>query len=82
MVDGQVRIDSDLDVRGQVCPFPWVHAKKALKKMKIGQVLRIVGDHGPALVNIPQYFTDEGQAVLKADAIGTVDWEILVRREA
>lgn len=70
-----------LDVRGEVCPFPWVHAKKALNKLDLGEVLRIVGDHGPALRNIPRNFTDEGQIVLSARDAGEVDWEILVRKE-
>ncbi len=76
-----VEPDKNLDVRGEVCPFPWAHAKKALKKLKLGQVLRVVGDHGPALKNIPRNFSDEGQTVLRAEATGEVEWEILVRRE-
>jgi hypothetical protein len=40
-----------------------------------------VGDHGPALKNIPRNFTDDGQTVLAAEATGEVDWEILVRKE-
>ncbi len=76
-----VEPDKNLDVRGEVCPFPWVHAEKALKKLKLGQVLRVVGDHGPALKNIPRNFSDEGQIVLRAESTGEVEWEILVRRE-
>ena len=75
------KIDKTLDVKGEVCPFPWVKAKKSLKKLQVGQVLRIVGDHGPALKNIPRSFTDEGQTVLKAESTGEVDWEIVVRKE-
>jgi TusA-related sulfurtransferase len=77
----EIRIDKTLDVKGEVCPFPWVKAKKSLKKLNVGQVLCIVGDHGPALKNIPRNFTDEGQTVLKAEPTGEVDWEIVVRRE-
>ncbi len=44
-------------------------------------MLHVVGDHGPALQNIPRNFTDDGQAVLRAEATGEVDWEILVRKE-
>lgn len=73
--------DKEVDTHGEVCPFPWVHAKKAMKKLGVGQVLRVVGDHGPALKNIPYNFTDEGHAVLRAEATGEVDWEILVRKE-
>ena len=52
-----------------------------MKKLQTGQVLRILGDHGPALKNIPRNFTDDGQIVLRAEAVGKVDWEILVRKE-
>ena len=75
------KIDKTLDVKGEVCPFPWVKAKKSLNKLQVGQVLRIVGDHGPALKNIPRNFADEGQTVLKAERTGELDWEIVVRRE-
>lgn len=70
-----------VDTRGEVCPFPWVHAKKAMKKLAVGQVLQVLGDHGPALKNIPQNFTDDGQSVLQAKATGEVEWQILVRKE-
>jgi TusA-related sulfurtransferase len=81
MMCAESQVHETLDVRGEVCPFPWVHAKKALKKLEVGQVLRISGDHGPALKNIPQNFGDDGQTVLSAEATSEVDWEILVRRE-
>ena len=77
----EARIDKTVDVKGEVCPFPWVKAKKSLNKLQVGQVLRIVGDHGPALKNIPRNFADEGQTVLNAEPTGEVDWEIVVRRE-
>ena len=80
MID-ETDIDKTLDVKGEVCPFPWVKAKKAIKKLRVGQVLRIVGDHGPALKNIPHNFTDEGQSVLKAEPIDGIEWEIIVRKE-
>ncbi len=80
-MDTDLTPDKEVDTHGEVCPFPWVHAKKAMKKLKVGQVLRVVGDHGPALRNIPRNFTDDGQAVLRAEATGEVDWEILVRKE-
>jgi TusA-related sulfurtransferase len=79
-MDTGVTPDKEVDTHGEVCPFPWVRAKKAMKKLKVGQVLRVVGDHGPALTNIPRNFTDDGQVVLDAKATGEVDWEILVRK--
>ncbi len=73
--------DKQVDTHGEVCPFPWVHAKKALKKLEVGQVLCVVGDHVTALKNIPRTLSDEGQTVLRAEATGEVVWEILVLKE-
>ncbi len=78
----ETEVDRTLDVKGEVCPFPWVKAKKTLRKLEVGQVLRIIGDHGPALKNIPRNFTDEGQTIITAEPIGEVDWEIVVRKES
>lgn len=77
----QQEFSKSVDTRGEVCPFPWVHARKAMKKIAVGQVLQVLGDHGPALKNIPQNFTDDGQSILRAEATGEVEWEILVRKE-
>lgn len=74
-------IKKTIDVRGEVCPFPWVHAKKAMDKLQAGQMLRVIGDHGPALKNIPRNFSDDGQTVLKAEATDGIEWEIVVRKE-
>ena len=80
-MDTDLTPDKTVDTHGEVCPFPWVHAKKAMKKLKVGQVLRIIGDHAPALRNIPGNFSDDGQIVLRAEATGEVDWEVVVRKE-
>ncbi len=80
-MDTDLTPDKEVDTHGEVCPFPWVYAKKAMKKLKVGTVMRVVGDHGPAQKNIPRNFTDDGQAVLRAEATGEVDWVIVVRKE-
>lgn len=42
-----------LDVRGEVCPYPQIEAKKALEKLKEGQVLVVYTDHVDAVANVP-----------------------------
>ncbi len=44
--------DQELDVRGQVCPFPAIRTKKALMKMAPGQVLKVIVDHPPAVDSV------------------------------
>ena len=58
-----------IDLKGLVCPFPWVKAKKTLAKMQTGQVLKVIIDHAPAVKNIPCNFKDEGQTVLSVDQL-------------
>ncbi|MBI2649443.1 MAG: sulfurtransferase TusA family protein [Thaumarchaeota archaeon] len=42
-----------LDVRGEVCPYPQIETKKALEKLKEGQVLVVYTDHTDAVANVP-----------------------------
>ncbi|GAG08630.1 unnamed protein product, partial [marine sediment metagenome] len=35
----ELQVDKTVDLKGEVCPFPWVKAKKVLAKMEVGQIL-------------------------------------------
>jgi TusA-related sulfurtransferase len=43
-----------LDVRGEVCPYPQIEAKKALGKLTSGKILVVYTDHVDAVENVPQ----------------------------
>src|SRR5260370_30824903 len=42
-----------LDVRGEICPYPMMKASDALKKLPHGESLQVLTDHAPALSTIP-----------------------------
>ena len=42
-----------LDVRGEICPYPMMKASEALKKLSGGESLQVLTDHAPALSTIP-----------------------------
>ncbi len=44
--------DVELDVRGQVCPYPALRTKKALMKTPPGNILRVLIDHPPAVESV------------------------------
>ncbi len=77
----EFQIDKTIDLKGEVCPFPWVKSKKTLAKMEIGQILKVIVDHAPASKNIPRYFEEEGQRILSVDKINELDWQITVKKE-
>jgi len=41
-----------LDVRGEVCPYPMMKAVEAMKKMKGGEEVVVITDHAPCLETI------------------------------
>ncbi len=76
----EVRIDKEIDIKGEVCPYTFVKTKLTLEAMKSGEVLRIVVDHLPATENIPKSLKGEGHAVLEVSQINETDWQIITRK--
>ena len=72
--------DSELDLRGEVCPFTFVKTKLALEDMEAGRVLRVLVDHPPAAENVPRSLRTQGEEVLAVRAMDGPVWEILVRK--
>ena len=42
-----------IDVRGEMCPYPAMKAREALKKLPAGERLELITDHAPALSTVP-----------------------------
>ncbi len=49
-----------LDVRGEICPVPLVRCVNEIKKMKPGEVLKVISDHPPAKKSIPMEMEAQG----------------------
>ena len=77
----EVKVDKELDIRGEVCPFTFVKSKLVLEQMKEGEVLRVIIDYEPSAENVPKSMREEGQEVIAVNKIGENLWEILVRKK-
>ncbi len=77
----ELRIDKELDIRGEVCPFTFVKSKLVLEKMEIGETLRVLIDYEPSAHNVPKSMRDEGQEVLAVNRIDSNQWEIIIRKK-
>ncbi|MBI5166848.1 MAG: sulfurtransferase TusA family protein [candidate division NC10 bacterium] len=75
-----VRIDQELNLKGEVCPYTFVKSKLALEEMDSGQVLRVIVDHLPAVQNVPRSLGNEGHQVLEVAQINESDWSITVKK--
>lgn len=76
----EVRIDEEIDLRGEICPYTFVKSKLALEDMEVGQVLKIILDHLPAVDNCPRSFNNEGQEILGVQPVSETDWIVAVRK--
>lgn len=50
------------DMRGEVCPYPQVAAKKAMAKLESGDLLVQETDHVPSTENVPKAVGDAADA--------------------
>ena len=73
-------VDVQLDLKGEICPYTFVKSKLELEEMELGQVLRVVVDHRPAVENVPRSMKNEGQEVLGTKQVNDTDWEIIIRK--
>lgn len=55
--------DQELDARGLLCPLPVLKAAKRLRAMRPGEVLRLVADDPAAVVDVPHYCAESGNAL-------------------
>ena len=73
-----VDVTETLDCMGDVCPYPDVKSKRKVKKMKSGEVLKILVDYPLSAERIPETMASLGHEVLSVDKEGT-SWTILIK---
>lgn len=57
-----LKADKILDVKGEVCPYPVVMARKALAAMPPGAILLEITDHTISTETVPEAVQQEGLA--------------------
>lgn len=62
--------DQELDARGLNCPLPILRAKKALKDLTAGQILRIVATDAGSVKDFAAFAEQTGNELLESKASG------------
>lgn len=57
-------ISDTLDATGLLCPLPVLKARKRLKSLPAGAVLRMLADDPAALIDVPHFCFEAGHALL------------------
>ena len=64
-----------LDVRGEVCPYPMLKAVDAMKKLKGSETVVVLTDHAPCLETIPPQAPRYGYTS-SVEQTGQPEWTI------
>lgn len=71
--------DTELDLRGVICPYNFVKTKLKLEAMEGGQILSILLDEGDPIQNVPRSVSNEGHIILSQDRVDG-SYRVLIRR--
>jgi len=61
--------DTELDLRGVICPYNFVKTKLKLEAMEQGQILSVLLVDGDPIRNVPLSVSNEGHTVLSQDRV-------------
>jgi tRNA 2-thiouridine synthesizing protein A len=59
-----MNFDDTLDAVGLLCPLPVLKARKRMKALQAGQVLRVLADDPAAVIDFPHFCTEQGHDLL------------------
>jgi len=62
--------DQDIDARSLLCPLPVLKARKRLKSMDAGQVLKLTADDPAAVIDVPHFCNEQGYTLLDVELDG------------
>ena len=69
---------TELDLKGEVCPYTFVKTKLQLEEIEIGDELHIIFDHAPAVANVSRSLKNEGYEILGIDQLGEKLWKVKI----
>ena len=71
----------ELDVRGEVCPYPMMKAVEAMKRLNGSEEVVVITDHAPCLETIPPQAARRGYGV-SVEQTGSPEWKITLTAKA
>ena len=65
-----MEFDADLDAKGLLCPLPVLKARKRLRALSAGQVLRVEADDPAAIIDVPHFCNEAGHTLVSTQDLG------------
>jgi tRNA 2-thiouridine synthesizing protein A len=79
-MDGEIRIDRELDARGLNCPLPILRTKKSLNEMTSGQTLRILATDPGSVRDFEAFSRQTGNPLLSSTE-SSGEYHFLMRKK-
>lgn len=61
--------DAELDALGLLCPLPVLKARKRLRDLPSGALLRVLSDDPAAVVDMPHFCAESGHALIGEETL-------------
>ncbi len=74
------KVDKEINLKGNVCPYNFVYAKQVLHDLEKGKVLKVIVDDPTAVTEVPRGMEADGHKVLNVKQINKTDWEIFIQK--
>ena len=71
---------AELDVRGEICPYPLYETRKAMEAVPPGETLEVRIDYPLALDNITRWAEGAGHQVVETREEGPSEWTLVLKR--
>ena len=78
--NGMTEIHKTVDARGVSCPMPIMRSMKAIKQIKVNQVLEILTSDPGSKKDIPTWAKATKQELLSMEELGPESFRFLVKR--
>ena len=71
---------TELDLRGLLCPLPVLKARKALEAMASGEVLRVTATDPMSAIDMPHFCAEQGHVMMFQEQQGA-DYVFEIKRK-
>ncbi|HET7559253.1 MAG TPA: sulfurtransferase TusA family protein [Limnochordia bacterium] len=70
---------TELDLRGEICPYPLTETKKKVEKMASGDTVTVWLDYPLAADNVPRWAEKSGHNVT-VEKVGASEWKVVITK--
>jgi tRNA 2-thiouridine synthesizing protein A len=79
---GMKQISETLDATGLLCPLPVLKARKRIKSLPDGAVLKLLADDPAAVIDVPHYCAEAGHTLLESSETAGVQTYLIQKGHA